>query len=100
MKRKLPTIQGIQVLVNAIEKIQLFDSQLTPVHADLCQLCLCSKLFNPAIRFLDIDITEIAATEVRNENCHRNGFLNLIFLFCRTTAKTPNIFFYTITMAV
>ncbi|CAO1415503.1 unnamed protein product [Diamesa serratosioi] len=63
LKRKLSTIQGIQVLVVAIEKIQLFDSQLTPIHADLCQLCLCSKLFNPALRYLDIDITAIATSE-------------------------------------
>jgi COP9 signalosome complex subunit 3 len=63
VKKKLNTIQGIQVLTVAIEKIQLLESQLTPLHADLCQLCLCSKLFNPALRFLDIDITTIASSE-------------------------------------
>lgn len=63
MKRKLNTIQGIQVLTIAIEKIQLMESQLTPLHADLCQLCLCSKLFKPALHFLDTDITTIASAE-------------------------------------
>ncbi len=56
------------MLVNAIEKIQLFESQLTPIHADLCQLSLCSKLFNPAKRFLDVDITSIASTEDNNND--------------------------------
>lgn len=61
VKRKLNTIQGIQILAVAIEKIQLTESQLTPLHADLCQLSLCSKLFDPALRFLDVDITTIAS---------------------------------------
>jgi COP9 signalosome complex subunit 3 len=63
IKRRLNTTQGIQVLTVAIEKIQLMESQLTPLHADLCQLCLCSKLFNPALHFLDIDITTIASSD-------------------------------------
>lgn len=61
VRRKLNTIQGIQVLTSAIEKIQLTESQLTPLHSDLCQLSLCSKLFEPALRFLDIDVTTIAS---------------------------------------
>jgi COP9 signalosome complex subunit 3 len=56
-------MQGIQVLTTAIEKIQLVESQLTPLHADLCQLFLCSKFFKPALRFLEIDVTSIAAAE-------------------------------------
>lgn len=44
----------------AIKKIHLFDSQLTSIHADLCQLCLLSKCFKPALEFLDIDITGIS----------------------------------------
>lgn len=63
VKRKQHVTQGIQVLTIAIEKIQLMESQLTPLHADLCQLCLCSKIFNPALRFLDVDITTIASSE-------------------------------------
>lgn len=53
----------MKVLAQAIDKIQMFDSQLTAVHADLFQLCLCAKVFNPAQRFLDVDITAIASTE-------------------------------------
>lgn len=71
VKRKLNTTQGIQVLSVAIEKIQLMESQLTPLHADLCQLCLCSKLFKPALHFLDIDITTIAAAEDQQDSTTR-----------------------------
>ncbi|KAL7034928.1 hypothetical protein ACKWTF_008184 [Chironomus riparius] len=63
VKRKLNTTQGIPVLTVAIEKIQLMESQLTPIHADLCQLCLSSKVFKPALYFLDVDVTTIAAAE-------------------------------------
>ncbi|XP_055533819.1 COP9 signalosome complex subunit 3 [Wyeomyia smithii] len=63
VKNKQYTIQGIQVLALAVEKIRLYDTQLTPVHADLCQLCLCAKVFSPALRFLDMDITAIATTD-------------------------------------
>jgi len=68
VKRRLNTIQGIQVLTLAIEKIQLIESQLTPLHADLCQLCLCSKLFNPALHLLDIDVTTIASGDESNQD--------------------------------
>ncbi|XP_076656349.1 COP9 signalosome subunit 3 [Halictus rubicundus] len=52
-------LRGIDLLCRAIRKIQLFDSQLTSIHADLCQLCLLSKCFKPALEFLDLDITGI-----------------------------------------
>lgn len=58
-------IQGVRILVQAVEKIRLLESGLTAVHADLCQLCLYTKVFNPALKFLDVDITSIATTEVR-----------------------------------
>lgn len=61
-------IQGIQVLALAVEKIRLFDTQLTPVHADLCQLCLRAKVFSPALRFLDVDTTAIANTDDSNHD--------------------------------
>jgi COP9 signalosome complex subunit 3 len=64
VKNRLPAIQGIQILSMAIEKIRLFDSQLTPIHADLCQLSLIAKVFNTAIGFLDVDVTAIASTDV------------------------------------
>lgn len=60
-------MHGTQVLIVAIEKIQLTETQLTPIHADLCQLCLCSKFFKPALKFLEIDITSIAATEEQQD---------------------------------
>ncbi|CAK9819041.1 COP9 signalosome complex subunit 3 [Anthophora quadrimaculata] len=59
---KIP-LRGIELLRRAIRKIQLFDSQLTSIHADLCQLCLLSKCFKPALEFLDIDVTGISQEE-------------------------------------
>ncbi|XP_053974322.1 COP9 signalosome complex subunit 3 [Hylaeus anthracinus] len=53
-------LRGIELLCRAIRKIQLFGSQLTSIHADLCQLCLLSKCFKPSLEFLDIDITGIS----------------------------------------
>ncbi|XP_046610346.1 COP9 signalosome complex subunit 3 [Neodiprion virginianus] len=53
-------LRGVDLLRRAIRKIQLFDSQLTSIHADLCQLCLLSKCFKPALEFLDTDITGIS----------------------------------------
>lgn len=64
IKSGIPPIQGVKVLAQAVDKIRLFDSQLTPVHADLCQASLCAKIFNPALKFLQIDITAISTTEV------------------------------------
>ncbi|CAB3224909.1 unnamed protein product [Arctia plantaginis] len=54
-------IRGIEILKKAIRKIQLFDSHLTSIHADLCQLCLLSKCMKPALEFLDTDITGIGS---------------------------------------
>ncbi|KFM81884.1 COP9 signalosome complex subunit 3, partial [Stegodyphus mimosarum] len=53
-------MRGISLLCKAILKIQLFTSQLTSIHADLCQLCLLAKCMKPALQFLDIDITDIS----------------------------------------
>ncbi|XP_043251333.1 COP9 signalosome subunit 3 [Colletes latitarsis] len=53
-------LRGIELLCRAIRKIQLFDSQLTSIHAHLCQLCLLSKCFKPSLEFLDIDVTGIS----------------------------------------
>lgn len=68
IKSGISPIQGLKVLAQAIDKIRLFDSQLTPVHADLFQLSLCAKVFNPALKFLDIDITAISTTDVSAES--------------------------------
>lgn len=59
------TIQGVKIMAQAVEKIRGSDTQLTAVHADLCQLSLCAKVFNSAVACLDLDITSIASTEVR-----------------------------------
>ncbi|XP_014676248.1 PREDICTED: COP9 signalosome complex subunit 3-like [Priapulus caudatus] len=59
VERKQP-IRGISLVSSAIQKIQLYPSQLTSIHADLCQLCLVAKCFKPALDFLDADITDIS----------------------------------------
>lgn len=56
---KVP-LRGIDLIRQAIRKIQLFDSQLTSIHADMCQLCLLAKCFKPALVFLNTDITSIS----------------------------------------
>lgn len=53
-------MRGIDLLHRAIKKIQVFDSQLTSIHADLCQLCLLAKCFKPAMEFLNVDIAGIS----------------------------------------
>lgn len=52
-------MRGIAILQKAIKKLQMSSTQLTPVHADLCQLCLLAKNFKPALEFLDIDMVSI-----------------------------------------
>ncbi|KAB0795751.1 hypothetical protein PPYR_10283 [Photinus pyralis] len=61
-------IKGISLLQKAISKLQLYDSQLTSIHADLCQLCLLSKCFKPALEILDIDITGICQENVQGQS--------------------------------
>ncbi|XP_018336043.1 COP9 signalosome complex subunit 3 [Agrilus planipennis] len=58
VEQKQP-MKGILLLRKAISKLQLFDSQLTSIHADLCQLCLLAKCLKPALELLDIDIIGI-----------------------------------------
>ena len=59
IERKIP-LRGVALLAKAITKIQITSSQLTSIHADLCQLCLLSKCMKPALPFLNVDITEIS----------------------------------------
>lgn len=66
LKYGIPPIQGVKILAQAVEKIRVSASELTAVHADLCQLCLCAKIFGPAQQFLDVDITAIASTDDAN----------------------------------
>ena len=59
IEKKTPQ-QGINTVARAISKIQISTSQLTSIHADLCQLCLLAKNMKPALPFLDVEITEIS----------------------------------------
>ncbi|XP_077979780.1 COP9 signalosome complex subunit 3-like [Glandiceps talaboti] len=59
VEKKQP-LRGIDIIANAISKIQTHPAQLTSLHADLCQLCLLSKCLKPALQFLNVDITEIS----------------------------------------
>lgn len=63
-------IRGISLLCKAIQKIQLFPSQLTSIHADLCQLCLLAKCMKPALQFLDIDVTDISKENGNYDSKH------------------------------
>lgn len=68
VQNSLSAIQGVRVLAQAVDKIQMYDSQLTAIHADLCQLSLCAKVFKPAVKFLDVDITSIFNTDDGNHD--------------------------------
>lgn len=62
-------IHGLNVLATAINKIRTSESQLTPIHADLCQLSLKSKCFRVALKYLDVDITTIlTSAETRGQS--------------------------------
>ena len=58
----------------AVEKLQSHRSHLTSLHADLCQLCLSCGYFEPAMKFLAIDYTEI-----NNEENHLDAKFILLF---------------------
>jgi COP9 signalosome complex subunit 3 len=70
VEQKQP-LKGILLLRKAISKLRFFDSQLTSIHADLCQLCLLAKCFKPALEVLDTDITGICqeVIELLNKTC-------------------------------
>lgn len=62
------SVSGINLLSNAILKFQNHHSQLTPIHSDLCLLCLDSKCLNPALKFLEIDHIEIKKIDDKEED--------------------------------
>lgn len=62
------SVSGINLLSNAIMKLQTHRSQLTPLHSDFCLLCLESKCLNPALALLEIDYTEIRVTEDKEDD--------------------------------
>lgn len=80
-------ILGLKPLAAAIDKIRTGETQLTPIHADLCQLSLKSKCFRVALKYLDVDITTIlTASETRAQNpLVSDIYLNLLcFLYSST----------------
>lgn len=78
--QKQPII-GIPILRKAICKLQLHDSQLTSIHADLCQLCLLAKCFKPALEILDIDITSICQETPANQSQHFDAKYFLLYFY-------------------
>ncbi|KAI8040438.1 hypothetical protein M5D96_006381 [Drosophila gunungcola] len=54
------SIVGIRILSRAIDQIRQLDTQLTPIHADLCLLSLKAKHFSVVLHYLDTDITDIS----------------------------------------
>jgi len=62
------SVSGINLLTTAITKYQAHRLQLTSIHSDLCLLCLDSKCLNPALKFLDIDHTDIRKSDEREED--------------------------------
>lgn len=69
VSRQTP-MRGIAPLVRAVAKIQLTDTTLTPVHADVCKLCLLAKCFAPARDCLDTDFVEISAECAKGDPKH------------------------------
>lgn len=62
------SVAGINLMINAVVKFQDHKSQLTQIHSDLLLLCLDAKCLNPALKFLDIDYTEIKKSEDRDDD--------------------------------
>ncbi|XP_017136372.1 COP9 signalosome complex subunit 3 isoform X2 [Drosophila miranda] len=63
------SILGIKIMARAVDQIRQIDSQLTPIHADLCLLSLKAKNFNLVLTYMDGDITDIstAAAECKTQ---------------------------------
>ncbi|BFF97414.1 COP9 signalosome complex subunit 3 [Drosophila madeirensis] len=63
------SILGIKIMARAVDQIRQMDTQLTPIHADLCLLSLKAKNFNLVLAYLDTDITDIstAAAECKTQ---------------------------------
>lgn len=51
--------QGILPLQSAIRKLQPGPEYLTPIHADLFQLCLLAKCYNAGLPFVEEDIFDV-----------------------------------------
>ena len=69
------SVSGINLMSLAILKFQHHRGQLTPLHADFCLLCLDSKCLNPALKFLEIDYTEIRKAQDESDENEFNHVL-------------------------
>ncbi|XP_033108007.1 COP9 signalosome complex subunit 3-like [Anneissia japonica] len=67
-------LRGIDLLIKAVSKIQMHATQLTSIHADICQLCLAAKCMKPALTLLDVDITDVSK-EIRGGQSDVSYFL-------------------------
>ncbi|XP_057315383.1 COP9 signalosome complex subunit 3-like isoform X2 [Hydractinia symbiolongicarpus] len=70
------TFRGILLMSEAILKAQNHPSELISIHADLFQLCLASKCLKPAVKFLNIDVTD-----VNNEFDHFDAKTFLLYYY-------------------
>lgn len=62
-KHNLPPMQAIRTLYIAAQKVRRDSGQLTAVHADLFQVSLSAKMFTPALKLLDQDVTSIECSD-------------------------------------
>lgn len=66
--KKQRSIEGINIISISISKLQQHKLELTPLHSDLCKLCLDAKCYNPALDILEIDYTEIKNCEIQGDS--------------------------------
>ncbi|UYV76393.1 COPS3, partial [Cordylochernes scorpioides] len=69
-------MKGIHILMKAINKLQMTSTQLTSIHADLCQLCLLAKCLKPALQYLEVDVDD-----VNRENGHYDSKHFLLYYY-------------------
>ncbi|UYV76389.1 COPS3 [Cordylochernes scorpioides] len=73
---KKQPMKGIHILMKAINKLQMTSTQLTSIHADLCQLCLLAKCLKPALQYLEVDVDD-----VNRENGHYDSKHFLLYYY-------------------
>eukprot|EP00879_Flechtneria_rotunda_P031253 GHRR01034123.1.p1 GENE.GHRR01034123.1~~GHRR01034123.1.p1 ORF type:complete len:356 (+),score=97.80 GHRR01034123.1:145-1212(+) len=50
---------GIAPLLSALQRLAPSQEQLTPIHADVLQICLLAKVYNAAAPLIDAELTEV-----------------------------------------
>lgn len=75
VERESP-LMGLPSLLRAINKIQLTETSLTSVTSDVFKVCLTTKCFHPALKLLQVDITDIS-----NEACADPKYVLLYFYY-------------------